>query len=130
VSGFDILKHLHMLCAFLSVSGFALRGYWMMTDNPLLQRRPVKILPHIVDTLLLGSAIGMLLIWQVSPGQLPWVVTKIAALLLYIGLGLVALRFGKSRQVKVAAWLLALLVAAYIWSVAYTKSPLGLLAVI
>jgi uncharacterized membrane protein SirB2 len=45
-------------------------------------------------------------------------------------LGLVALRFGKSRQVKVAAWLLALLVAAYIWSVAYTKSPLGLLAVI
>ncbi len=130
MTGFDILKQLHMLCALMSVSGFALRGYLMMTDNPLLRRRPVKVLPHIVDSLLLGSAIGMLLIWQVSPAQLPWVMAKITALLLYIGLGLVALRFGKTRRVKVAAWLLALLVAGYIWSVACTKSPLGLLVVI
>ena len=130
MSGFDILKHLHMLCAFLSISGFALLGYWMMSGNSLLQRRPVKVLPHIVDSLLLLSAIGMLLIWQVSPGQVPWVMAKIIALLVYIGLGLIALRFGKSRRVRVLAWLLALLVAAYILSVAYTKSPLGLLLVI
>jgi len=81
----------------------------------------------VIDSLLLGSAIAMLLVWRVSPLQLDWLSAKIVALLLYIGFGMVALRFGKSRKVKVVAFLLALLVAGYIISVAYTKSPLGLL---
>ena len=50
------LKLTHVTCAFLSIAGFALRGYWMATDNPLLQRRPAKVLPHLLDTVLLGSA--------------------------------------------------------------------------
>jgi uncharacterized membrane protein SirB2 len=56
-----------------------------------------------------------------------WLSAKIIALLVYIGLGMVALRFGKSRKTRVNAWLLALLTAVYIISVAYSKSPLGFL---
>ena len=122
------LKMAHVSSALLSISGFALRGYWMLTDNPLLQRRLTRVLPHIVDTLLLGSAIGMLLVWQADPLQLPWLMAKIVGLLLYIGLGMVALRFGRTRRVRVTAYLLALLSAVYILSVAYSKSPLGFLA--
>ena len=126
---FEWLKLLHVSCALLSVSGFALRGYWMMTDNPLRQRRPARVLPHIVDTLLLGSAVAMLVIWQTGPQQLPWLIAKIAGLLLYIVLGMVALRFGRTRRVRVASFALALLTAGYIITVAYSKSPLGPLAV-
>ncbi len=126
---FEPLKLIHIGCAFLSISGFTLRGYWMLTGSSLLQHRLAKVLPHVIDTLLLGSAIGMLLIWRVSPLQLDWLSAKIIALLLYIGLGMVALRFGKSRKVKVNAFLLALLAAGYILSVAYSKSPLGFLQV-
>ncbi len=122
---FEALKHLHMGCAFLSITGFTLRGYWMLTGSPLLRRRPVKVLPHVIDTLLLASAVGMLLIWQMSPLQSDWLIAKIVGLLFYIGLGMVALRFGKSRKTRVNAWLLALLAAAYIVSVAYSKSPWG-----
>ncbi len=122
---FEGLKHLHMGCAFLSIAGFTLRGYWMLIDSPLLRRRPARVLPHIIDTLLLASAVGMLFIWQLSPLQSDWLIAKIIALLLYIGLGMVALRFGKSRKTRVNAWLLALLAAAYIVSVAYSKSPWG-----
>jgi uncharacterized membrane protein SirB2 len=122
------LKMAHVASALLSISGFTLRGYWMLTDNPLLQRRLTRVLPHVIDTLLLGSAIGMLVLWQSSPLQLPWLIAKIVGLLLYIGLGMVALRFGKTRQQRVIAFALALLTAAYILAVAYSKSPLGFLA--
>ncbi len=122
---FEALKHLHMGCAFLSIAGFTLRGYWMLIGSPLLRRRPSKVLPHIIDTLLLATAVGMLLIWQMSPLQSDWIIAKIVALLVYIGLGMVALRFGKSMKTRVNAWLLALLTAAYIVSVAYSKNPWG-----
>ena len=122
---FEWLKLLHVSCALLSVSGFTLRGYWMMTDNPLRQLRLARVLPHIIDTLLLASAVGMLVIWQTGPQQLPWLIAKIAGLLLYIVLGMVALRFGGTRRIRVASFALALLSAGYIIAVAYTKAPLG-----
>ena len=122
---FEWLKLLHVGSVVLSVSGFILRGYWMMTDNPLLRRRPAKVLPHIVDIFLLGSAIGMLVLWRVSPFQMGWISAKIAGLLVYIALGMAALRYGKTRRQRVIAWLLALCTVAYIVTVAYSKDPLG-----
>lgn len=125
MTGFALLKTLHFTCAFLSVGGFALRGYWLATGNPLLQQRTVRTLPHLVDTLLLGSAVGMLLIWQVSPFEMSWLTAKILALLLYITLGMIAMRFGKTAALRLAAWFAAMITASYILSVAFTKSPLG-----
>jgi uncharacterized membrane protein SirB2 len=122
---FNSIKTIHVLSAAASIAGFILRGYWMFTANTLLNSRSAKTLPHIIDTILLGSAVGMLLIWQVSPFSMGWLSAKIVALLVYIGLGMVALRFGKTRRVRVSCWLLALLVAAYIVSVALTKSAQG-----
>lgn len=121
------LKLVHVSCAFASITGFGLRGYWMVSDHPLLQHRASKVLPHVIDTLLLGSAISLLLVWHLSPLAAPWLSAKIIALLLYIGLGIVALRLGRKKQIRVSAWLLALLTACYIVSVAYSKNPLGFL---
>ena len=125
---YESFKLVHVSCAFISIAGFGLRGYWMATDHALLQSRAVKVLPHIIDTLLLGSAITLLLILQLSPLAQPWLIAKILALLIYIGLGMVALRFGRTRKTKVMAWLLALLTAGYIVSVAYSKNPWGIFA--
>jgi uncharacterized membrane protein SirB2 len=85
------------------------------------------VLPHLIDTLLLGSALTLLMVLQLSPLTQPWLSAKFIALLLYIGLGMVALRFGQSKKIKVCACLLALLTAGYMVSVAYTKSPLGIM---
>ena len=127
---FDSLKLVHVCCAFISVSGFILRGSWMLTGNPLLHRRLTRILPHVIDTLLLSSAIGILLVWGVSPFQLDWLSAKLAALLVYVGFGMVALRFGRTRLHRGTALLLALCAAAYIFSVAYSKSPVGPLGLV
>jgi uncharacterized membrane protein SirB2 len=121
------LKLIHVSCAFASIAGFGLRGYWMVVDNPVLQHRVVQVLPHVIDTLLLGSALTLLMVLRLSPLAHPWLGVKIIALLVYIGLGMVALRFGRSKKIKVSACLLALLTAGYMVSVAYSKSPSGFL---
>ena len=126
----SLLYLVHVGCALLSISGFALRGFWMLTGNALLAARPTKVLPHIIDTLLLGSEVAMLVQWGTWPWQAGWLMAKIVALLAYIGFGMAALRFGRSRAARGAAYGAALLCAGYIVSVAFTRSPLGPLALL
>ena len=95
----------------------------MLRDSPSLQLRWVRIAPHTVDSLLLASAIA--LAWQLgySPLDQPWLAAKIAALPLYIVIGAIALKYGKTRQIRIFAWLAAQAVFFYIVSVAVTHSP-------
>ncbi|MEM8661066.1 MAG: SirB2 family protein [Pseudomonadota bacterium] len=114
---------MHVSCAFLSLGGFALRGIWTMRGSALMNKPATKILPHIVDTMLLASAVAILLIWQLNPFAVNWLTAKIIALLLYILLGMVAFRFGRNRMQRACAFVLALFAGAYILVVAYSKTP-------
>lgn len=127
---FSILKSLHVTCALLSICGFALRGYWVLSNDRRRDHRLVKVLPHFIDSLLLLSAVAMLFIWRASPFELPWVMAKILALVVYIGLGMVVMRFGKSKKSRLTAYLSALVVVAYIVAVALSHSPWGPLILI
>jgi uncharacterized membrane protein SirB2 len=118
-----LLKHFHMSCAALSGSFFLLRGAWMLTGSPMLTRRWVKTLPHLVDTLLLVSALGLVGWSHQYPGRLPWLTAKVLALVAYIVLGSVALKYGQSLWLRAVALLAALGVFAYIVSVAMTRNP-------
>ncbi|HKB59331.1 MAG TPA: SirB2 family protein [Gallionellaceae bacterium] len=115
-----LLKHLHITCVALSYTLFFLRGVWMLRASPLMQQRWVKIAPHTVDTLLLASAIALAWHLGISPLSHPWLMAKIIALLLYIGLGFIAMRFGRTRRTRLAAWLLGQGVFSYIVAVAIT----------
>ena len=119
------LKPVHITCAVLSFSGFFLRGLWMLQDSSLLNQRWVKIFPHVIDTLLLASALMMLYVLHLSVIENSWLLAKIGALLVYIALGMLALKYGKTKQVRGVAWGAGLLVFMYIVSVALTKSILG-----
>ena len=119
-----VLKHLHVSCVVLSGLGFLLRGIWMLRDSPALKHWLVKVLPHLVDTVLLGSAILM----AVASGQYPfvagWLTAKLFGLLAYIVFGAIALKRGKTKAVRASFLLLALTAYAYIVSVALTRNPL------
>ena len=119
------LKHLHVTCVILSGAGFFLRGLWMLSDSPRLNQRWVRIFPHIVDTILLGSAITMAVISAQYPFVQNWLTAKVIGLLVYILCGAVALKRGKSKATRAVFFGIALLVFAYIASVALTRSPLG-----
>jgi uncharacterized membrane protein SirB2 len=120
----ELLKWVHISFVLVSGCGFFARGILMLRASSLLQIRSVKILPHVVDSLLLASAIGLASQWGWAALEQPWLLTKIIALLLYIFLGMLALHEGRSRRLRVTAWLLALLVFFYIVAVAITKNPL------
>ncbi len=119
-----ILKTLHVGSVALTGAFFALRGVWMLLDSRHLRARWVRVTAPIVDTLLLLTAIGLMLIIEQYPGTHSWLTAKIVALFAYIGLGMVGLRYGATRPVRTVAWLGALLVLAYILAVALTRDPL------
>jgi len=117
------LKIIHVISVIFSYLLFMLRGIWMMQNSSILQRRWVKILPHVIDTVLLASAVTLVTMIQQYPGMSTWLSTKIGGLLLYIILGMIALRFGKSRKIKIISWITAQIVFFYIVLVALTKNP-------
>ena len=120
------IKHLHVTCVTLSISLFFLRGVWSMRASPIMQQRWVKIAPHIIDTLLLGSALTLAWLSHQWPFQQTWLTAKVFGLLAYIILGSIALKRGKTRQIRLVAWLMALATVGYIVAVALTRdsSPL------
>lgn len=119
-----LLKHLHISLAALSGTLFLVRGLWMLADSPMRQRAWVKSAPHVIDSLLLLTAI--ILAWW--SGQSPlgdaWLTAKVTALLAYILFGSVALKYGKTRLVRGAALIAALASFGYIVATAITKNPL------
>lgn len=123
-----VLKHIHVSCVVLSVAGFFLRGVWMLTDSPLLNRRWMKVIPHVNDTLLLSAAIGLAIVLRQYPFVHGWVTAKVLGLLAYIGFGMFALRRGRSKAIRTGFWLAALASFGYIVSVALTRDPRGFVA--
>ncbi|MBB3168145.1 SirB2 family protein [Simiduia aestuariiviva] len=118
-----LLKHIHMGLALLSITGFFVRGIGRQLDAPWLHSRLTRVAPHIVDTALLVSALGLLYAYQWNPFQQDWLTAKICALLIYIGLGVIAFRLAKTPRHQATAWILALFTAIYIVCVAFTKDP-------
>jgi len=97
----------------------------MMQESPLLYLKPVKILPHIVDTLLLFSAIALLFILGFGLLYQGWLLHKVGLLIVYIVLGMIALGNKYSRSKKVAAFVAAVLVFFYIVGIAISKTALS-----
>ncbi|HOG03339.1 MAG TPA: SirB2 family protein [Accumulibacter sp.] len=122
------LKYLHMGCVALSGAGFLLRGVWMLTDSPCLQQRAVRVLPHLIDTILLGSAIAMAVISAQYPFAVNWLTAKLVGLLIYIGCGTMALKRARSKAQRAVFLVAALGAFAYIVSAALARSPLGFFA--
>ncbi len=112
------IKILHMSCALLTISGFFVRGVWMLRDSPLLQARWVKVLPHVIDSVLLLSGVTLAVLTQQNPMVQHWLLAKIVLLLLYIVLGSIALKYGRSKKQKILAWVAALVVVMMIVSIA------------
>ena len=117
------LKHLHITCVVLSGLGFLVRGWWMLNESDRLKARLIKIFPHVVDTLLLGSALTMAYLSGQYPFAQSWLTAKLFGLLAYIAFGTMALKRGKTKGTRMAFFSLAVLAYVYIVSVALTRSP-------
>jgi uncharacterized membrane protein SirB2 len=121
------IRQVHVAAAAISLALFVLRAGWMLASPARLQTRWVGIVPHCVDTLLLGTALW--LAWQLGvEGTRGWLGAKVVGVLVYIAAGMVALKRGRSLRTRIVALVVALATFGYIVSVAITKSALGFLS--
>jgi uncharacterized membrane protein SirB2 len=118
---YSLTKHIHMTCAGLSFLGFIIRGYWMISGSKLLHARPVKIVPHVVDTVLLISAIVLVVITGFYPLKVGWVTLKVLLLVVYIILGTFALKRGRTKPIKILCFVLAVVTFLSIYGLAIHK---------
>ena len=122
------LRHTHIACAILTVTLFVLRGGLMIADSPWQRNVVLRYLPHAVDTVLLTTALMLTTVIRQFPFSTGWLTMKVLLLVVYIVLGSIALKRGRTRRIRIAAFLAALLTVAFLLTVARAHDPLGILA--
>lgn len=124
---YEILKHTHLTALAISFLLFFVRGYLMMRESSAAKHKAFLIAPHVINLILIVSGISLAVFLHLNPAHQPWLATKLVALVIYIVLGVLTFKHPKLRVRKIL-WLLALVVFAFIVSVAQSKNPLGFLA--
>jgi uncharacterized membrane protein SirB2 len=127
---YGVIKSVHQGAVALSVAGFFARGAASLAGAGWVRGRLARTLPHVVDSVLLASALALAWMLGLTPASAPWLMAKIVGLLVYIALGMIALRPGRPVSVRATAWVAALLVFGWIVSVALLKDPRGFIALI
>ncbi|CAN7341284.1 SirB2 family protein [Rhizobacter sp. LjRoot28] len=122
------LKLIHQTAVALSFCGFVARGAGSLAGAAWVRGRAARSVPHLVDSVLLLSALTLAFTLRLDPVNAPWLLAKLTALMVYIGLGIVALRQSFPLRTRATAWVAALLTFGYMVSVAITKSPAGVFA--
>jgi uncharacterized membrane protein SirB2 len=123
IAGYLALRNIHVAAVSVTLLLFLLRGYWMMSGSRLLTSRFSRIVPHVVDTVLLASAIGLTIFVHQYPLVNSWLTAKVVGLIVYIGLGTVALKRGSTAAIRSSAFVGALIVFAWIVATAIGHSP-------
>jgi uncharacterized membrane protein SirB2 len=123
---FTPLKLLHITFAVVSISGFVLRWLWLASEKGPFSKRWIRIAPHVVDTLFLATGVALMLLTAQYPWTTPWLAAKLIGLLAYILSGVAAMS-ARSTRARTLAFLCAIVMYAWIVSVARLKSPTGLL---
>jgi uncharacterized membrane protein SirB2 len=117
-----LVRHLHILLAYVTLASFAVRGVLSLLESPVLRERWVRTVPHVIDTLLLVFGVTLAIHYRMSPLVHHWLGVKILMLFVYIGLGIVAMR-ARRRPIKLAALVGAVASILFIIAVARARQP-------
>jgi len=124
-SHYAAIRLLHIGCVALSGGLFTIRGLALLGGASVANHWAVRISSYLIDTALLGAAILLMLILHQYPFVDAWLTTKVLLLLLYIALGIIALRRARTRLGRGLALLAALLTFGFMIGVAITRHPAG-----
>ena len=123
------IKHAHMMFAIISITLFMLRAWLAVPAPARIKSKLLKILPHVIDTLLLSFGIWLAVLSKQIPfDNSPWLTAKVIGLVLYIVVGTIAIKRGKTQSQRLIATFASIAIFAYIYGVAVSKSPLSWLA--
>ncbi|RKF22307.1 SirB family protein [Alginatibacterium sediminis] len=122
------IKHLHMTLALLSIAGFIFRWALALQGSSWLQKRWIKVLPHIIDSFLLCAAIYLCWVLNQAPFYNHWLSAKLLWLVIYIGFGVFALKRAPTKLGKFICGIAAIASFSQIYKIAITHNAWGWLA--
>ena len=117
------IKFVHVSCAIFSILGFTIQGLLVISNKVRLDGFIVKVLPHIIDTILLSSPITLVILSGQCPFLTPWITAKSVALSVYIGLGVCFPRLARTKLRQSYFFTLALINTSLQYSMPLTLAP-------
>lgn len=122
------LRQIHIACAIATIALFVLRGAPMLFGSSRADNVVMRYTSYAVDTVLLTTALMLMTVIRQYPFAVDWLTAKVLLLYGYIVLGSVALKRGRTRRVRIVAFVAALVTVAFLVSVARAHHPLGIFA--
>jgi uncharacterized membrane protein SirB2 len=116
-----MFKHIHMTLALISIALFSLRFIWLLLGSEQLQKKWVKITPHIVDTLLLVLGFVLAIKLSMSPMEHLWLAEKLLAVVAYIFTGYYTLKLARNKPMQIIGYIGAMGWVVLIIRLAMTK---------
>ena len=121
------IKLVHIVAVLASGGLFFVRGLALHFGQKWPMTAPLRYLSYTIDTVLLSAALMLTAMLHQYPFVHSWLTVKVVLLVVYIALGTFALKRGRTLRVRAICWLAALVVYAFIISVARTHHPAGAL---
>jgi uncharacterized membrane protein SirB2 len=121
------IKLVHVFLALCSGTIFALRGAGVLANMRWPHWAAVRWTSYAVDTSLLTAALMLL---TILPGEMfanDWLATKLTLLVVYVVLGVFAIRRARTKTVKAACYVAALATFGMVYTIARAHHPLGFL---
>ena len=122
---YPYIKLVHVAAVVASGSLFLLRGVAVQGGAAWGMVAPIRYLSYSIDIVLLAAALMLLTVLPAAVFANGWLWLKLALLVVYVGLGTIALKRGRTKTVRLACFVSALLVFAAMYAIARTHDPLG-----
>ena len=119
------IKWIHLVAVIASGGLFLLRGLAVQAQACWPMAAPVRWLSYGIDSVLLAAAVALVAVLPAALYANGWLTVKLVLLVLYIGLGTVALKRGRTQGQRQVAFVAALVVYGSIIAVARAHHPLG-----
>ncbi|MCL2918093.1 SirB2 family protein [Shewanella litorisediminis] len=123
---YPVFKHLHLTLVAISVIFFVVRFVLKLRESALLQKKVMRIAPHIIDTCLLLSGLLMCFLIKQYPFVDPWLTEKILAVVAYILLAIMAMKSNRNKFFRFFAFLGAIAWVVYAAKIAVFKQAIML----
>jgi uncharacterized membrane protein SirB2 len=119
------IRFAHVLLVCCSGALFAARGLATILGSAWPRHVALRWLSYTIDTCLLTAALMLVTILHQYPFVQSWLTAKVLLLVVYVVLGIYALRLARTRNARISAFVAALLVFLFIGSVAWWHDPRG-----
>ena len=119
---------IHVGCVIASGSLFFVRGCMMLAGLPAANHIALRRVSVVIDSLLLAAAIALTTIIHQYPFVQAWLTVKVVLRVVYIALGVFALRRGRTRAIRASCFAAAMIVFLFIVTVARAHNPFGVFA--